>query len=207
MIIFEITGTEDDSEYRRLEHYNAARQLDFLESMVPAALHFDRKLLSQAIIKALNFHAIACLHVNAGEYRPCPVTVGSYNPPEHYRVEALMDDFVNTTNMIWKETDLFFLSAYVLWRLNYIHPFINGNGRTARACCYFVLCVKAGGLLPGRRILPKLLQDNRDRYINALQQADTIIGERHFPVTVAELVPLTELIRELLDVQLSTASR
>ena len=87
-MIFEITGTEDDSEYKRLEHYNSARQLDFLESIVTTALHFNRKVLSQAIINALNYQAIACLHVNAGQYRPCPVTVGSYRPPAHCRVET-----------------------------------------------------------------------------------------------------------------------
>jgi hypothetical protein len=29
------------------------------------------------------------------------------------------------------------LAAYGLWRLNWIHPFVEGNGRTARAVCYF----------------------------------------------------------------------
>ncbi|MEX1365172.1 MAG: Fic family protein [Nannocystaceae bacterium] len=26
---------------------------------------------------------------------------------------------------------------YTLWRLNWIHPFVEGNGRTARAACYY----------------------------------------------------------------------
>ena len=69
--------------------------------MVSASLGFARPLLSQTVIKALNYHAIACLHANAGEYRPCPVKVGKYEPPEHHRVNALMDDFVNVVNRRW----------------------------------------------------------------------------------------------------------
>lgn len=53
----------------------------------------ERPFLSQTVLKALNFHAIACLHTHAGEYRPCEVTVGPYRPPEFFRVGALRDDF------------------------------------------------------------------------------------------------------------------
>ena len=146
MILYELTGTEDDEIYRTLEYFNTDRQLHFLESMVSVALRTQRPFLSQALIKALNYHAIACLHVNAGEYRPCEVKVGDYEPPAHYRVQALMDDFVNLVNRYWENEDPILLSAFVLWQLNVIHPFINGNGRTAHACCYFVLCVKSGGM-------------------------------------------------------------
>ena len=98
-----------------------------------SALSIDRPFLSQTVTKAINYHAIACLHTDAGEYRPCPVEVGDYQPPEHCRVDALMDDFVNIVNRRWEKADPVWLAAYVLWRLNHIHPFINGNGRTARA--------------------------------------------------------------------------
>lgn len=204
MIVYELTGTEQNREYKRLENLNSLRQLDFVESLVTTAINLNREFLSQTIIKALNFHAIACLHVNSGEYRPCAVTVGEFLPPEHYRVDALMDDFVNIVNMNWKEADLVTLSAYVLWRLNYIHPFINGNGRTARACCYFVLCVKAGGLLPGTKILPQLLKESRDQYVNALKQADAKYAQQESNEEI--LAPLTDLIQNLLGIQLSTAA-
>ena len=204
MILHEITHTEDAAVYRKLEYANTNRQLDFLESVVEAALETDRPFLSQTLIKALNFHAIACLHVNAGEYRPCEVTVGEHRPPEHFRVPALMDDFVNTVNLNWDRADPFFLAAYVYWRLNHVHPFINGNGRTSRACCYFVLCVKAGGLLSGRPTLPALMQADPERCVRALRQADF----RHEGQRSLEsfLGPLSDLVRELLDEQLRSAN-
>jgi Fic family protein len=98
--------------------------------------------------------------------------VGNHVPPEHYRVDALMEDFVNVVNRSWESFDPVALAALVLWRLNFIHPFINGNGRTARAASYFVLCVKLGGWLPGHTILPELIKRDRDAYVEALQKAD-----------------------------------
>jgi len=133
VILFEITGTEDHAEYQALEVSNGGRQYDFLRSIVLAATKLEKPFLSQQIIKALNFHAITCLHTNAGEYRPCEATVGEYEPPAHFRISALMDDFTNTVNHGLVKNDSVVLAVYVLWRLNYIHPFINGNGRTARA--------------------------------------------------------------------------
>lgn len=201
MILYELTGTEDDDTYRTLEYFNTDRQLHFLESMVTVALRTQRPFLSQALIKALNYHAIACLHVNAGEYRPCEVKVGSYEPPAHYRVKALMDDFVNLVNRYWENEDPALLSAFVLWQLNVIHPFINGNGRTARACCYFVLCVKSGGWISGKTILPELLRQHREEYVSALQYADNAAIQK--TSNQEALKPLCELIRKLLDIQIA----
>jgi Fic/DOC family len=172
VILYEITGTEANPVYETLEIENGNRQFGFLQSLVTASLAIGKPFLSQAAIRAFNFHSIACLHANAGEYRACKVRVGHYTPPEHYRVPALMDDFVNTVNRFWENTDPIALAAFTLWRMNYIHPFINANGRTARAASYFVLCVKLGGLLPGDKVLPQLLKDNRDEYVEALKAAD-----------------------------------
>nr|WP_280527191.1 Fic family protein [Cupriavidus plantarum] len=131
-----------------------------------------RPFLSSQVLKALNYHAIACLHAYAGEFRPCQVVVGNHMPPPEYRVQALMDDFVNQVNRNIETADPVALAAWVLWRLNWIHPFINGNGRTARAAAYFVLCVKAGTWLPGNVILPELIKRERVRYEAGLQAAD-----------------------------------
>ena len=64
------------------------------------------------------------------------------------------------------------MAAFMLWRLNWVHPFIEGNGRTARAACYYLLCLKAGALLPGRKIVPERIRENRAPYYAALQAAD-----------------------------------
>jgi hypothetical protein len=197
VILFDLVGEDEHHPiYQELAISNGNRQYDFLKSLVDASIAVQRPFLSSHILKALNFHAITCLHTSAGEFRPCPVTVGTHSPPPHYRVEALMEDFVNMANRLWETTDDLVLAAWVLWRLNWIHPFINGNGRTARAACYFVLCLKANRWLPGSPILPELLVRERDRYVVALQQADA----------AGNLVPLHALLGELIDEQIGPAA-
>lgn len=201
MILFEILNTESHATYQELQISNTERQYDFLLSIIRASLSIGRPFISSQVMKSLNFHAITCLHTNAGEYRPCPVSVGAYEPPSHHSVPALMDDFVNYVNFIWSQTDVTVLAAFVLWRLNHIHPFINGNGRTARAACYFVVCVKSGGCLPGSTILPELLKRDRDEYVVRLKLVDQSLAAGAF-----DLSPLSTLIEQLLAEQLASIS-
>lgn len=201
MIVFELVGgREEHPAYQELEVSNGNRQYHFLNSIIVTALSLGRPLLSQQIIKSLNFQAICCLHTNAGEYRPCQVNVGNHEPPQHYRVQALMDDFVDQINRNWENTDPVFLATYILWRLNYIHPFINGNGRTARAAAYFAICIKLGNPIQGDTILPELLKINRDEYVNCLQLADAGLRETGAP----NLGPLHELVGRLLSEQVAS---
>lgn len=198
MILYEILGTEESVVYQDLQISNNIRQYDFLRSIVGASLAVQRPFVSSHVIKALNFQAITCLHTNAGEYRPCPVTVGAHSPPEHYRIQALMDDFVNLVNRSWENSEAVALATFVLWRLNHIHPFINGNGRTARAVSYFVLCLRANQWLPGLTILPELLRRERDRYVAALQVADASLFAGALNLEVLHAL-VSELLKEQLD--------
>jgi Fic family protein len=209
MILFEICGrSEAHPLYQWFEAKNGVRHYDFLQSLVEANVAAQRAFLSSHIIKALNFHAITCLHTNAGEYRPCPVFVGDpedkvncYIPPQHFEVQAQMDDLVNTVNRAWMETDDLTLASFVLWKLNHIHPFINGNGRTARAACYFVICLKLGSWLPGRTILPELLRQNRVEYVAILKAVDAT-----YKAGSLDLSPLRALLERLLLEQVSSAA-
>lgn len=196
MILHDLTNTEAHPLYKKLQVENGLRHYDFLKSLVEVSIEADRPFLSQTLLKALNFHAIACLHTNAGMYRPCPILVGGRDGfPEAWQLQDLMDDFMNIVNRRWAESDMFSLAAFVLWRLNRIHPFINGNGRTARAACFFVLCVKSGGWLPYDPILPELIKQNRDEYVSILQTIDE--SERAGNMDVSPLAAfLTKLITE-----------
>ena len=112
-----------------------------------------------------------------------------------------MDDFVNVVNRRWEKADPVLLATYVLWRLNHIHPFINGNGRTARAACYFVPCVKVGGWLGGNVILPELLRRERQEYVKALKQVDETAPRDAGEIALA---PLQDLVPRLLKEQIGT---
>lgn len=179
---------------------NGDRQIRFLQSAVIAAIESDHKFLSDTLLKALNFHAIACLHVNAGQYRPCKVYVGDYEPPPEFQVPGLMENFINNVNRRWEEADPLVLASFILWRLNHIHPFINGNGRTARAAAYFALCVKLGGWLRGTPILPARLKTNNPEYIAAIKAADASLTAGQL-----DLSALHALISRLLEEQINSA--
>ena len=112
-----------------------------------------------------------------------------------------MDDFVNQVNRAWESTDDVALATHVLWRLNNIHPFINGNGRTARAACYFVLCLKAGGWPAGDPILPGLIRRERQDYCDALQVAH----DSHAQTGVPDLAPLHAIVARLVAEQVRSA--
>lgn len=203
MIVFDLVGTESHPAYEALAIANLNRQYDFLRSLVGTSITLNRPMLSQEVILALNFHAISCLHANAGQLRPCPVYVGQgpsqYNPPDHVRVPALMHLFVDEVNRYWETADPVYLAAFVLWRLNWIHPFINGNGRTARVVCYFVLCLKMGAWLPGNMILPELIRANRDAYVAALKAADASFAAGAF-----DLAALHGLLSTLISEQIAS---
>lgn len=97
-----------------------------------------------------------------------------------------MDRFISTVHenwYIWTPTEV---AAYGLWRLNWIHPFVEGNGRTARAICYYLLCVRNGSLLPGRKLLPERIKENRKGYEHALHAADDAWENGHLDFTEME---------------------
>ena len=193
MDLFARCQDEQNLVYQTMEAENRIRYSSFLVSVIQSAVASDQEWLSEDLIRAINFHAIVALYPNAGEYRSEQVYVGNHVPTPTDEIPALMTEMVATVNQNWDVLPFVELAAYALWRINYIHPFVNGNGRAARAACYFIICVKAGAVLPGAPILPELLRQEptRTKYILALQQADG-----------GDLVPLTTLVRQLITQQL-----
>ena len=207
MILIDLTGTEHHPTYHKLEASNAVRHYGFLESIVAASVATNSLFLSQAVLKALNYHAIACLHPFAGEYRPDRVEVGGKTDfPEPWQIPSLMDGFINGVNRNWDKTDPYVLAAYVLWRINRIHPFINGNGRTARAACMFVICLKFGGWPDFDPILPELIRQERDKYIEILRRIDSTEDDTTLS-TANRMAELVEFLKRLLKEQVDTAAQ
>lgn len=198
MNLYELNRDEGNAVYQQLAVENTSRYYDFLQSMIRAAIDSKKAWLSESLIKAINFHAMAGLHPDAGQYRSYHVEVGGYMPPEHYRVPHLMEDLVNFVNWHWHTIDTTELASYALWGINAIHPFRNGNGRAARAVCYFIICVKSGGLLPGTPTVPALLrrEDIRPIYVEALKKADN-----------GDTSHLTKLVGQATTFQLKQASQ
>jgi Fic family protein len=83
----------------------------------------------------------------------------------------------------------------VLWKLNWIHPFADGNGRTARAVMYVVLSVKLDSLLPGAPTIPEQIAGNKKPYYDALEAADEhLMANEKLDVSRLDAMLSTQLV-------------
>lgn len=94
------------------------------------------------------------------------------------------------------------LVAYVLWKLNWIHPFADGNGRTARAVAYVVLSIKLDSLLPGAPTIPEQIAGNKRPYYDALETAD-----KHLVGGNIDVSDLEKMLAAMLSTQLLSAAK
>jgi Fic family protein len=83
--------------------------------------------------------------------------------------------------------------------MNWIHPFADGNGRTARAVSYVVLSIKLDSLLPGTPTIPEQIASNKDPYYKALEDADKAWASKKIDVSALEGLVGDMLARQLLN--------
>ena len=116
-------------------------------------------------------------------------------------VPALVEELCDYVNDQFKSTAALHLASYVMWRINWVHPFDDGNGRTARAASYLVLCVKLDSRLPGKPTIPNLIVDQKKPYYAALEAADVAWAKNGR----VDLSAMEELMGNLLGAQLVSA--
>lgn len=172
LIFMIVLESQEPELYARLLERNLIRQYDLLANCIEIGLRQGPFALDKYVLWALNHAAVSNISQFGGRFREEPIYVGDHIPPHFDKVHDLMDRFISFLHENWDNLSPTQLAAYALWRLNWIHPFIEGNGRTARAVCYYVLCVKYGGLLRGNKIIPERIRENRDPYYSALKAAD-----------------------------------
>jgi Fic family protein len=192
---------DDPALYDRVEDNNRLRQYDLLLNCIEIGLSKGIEAFDKYTLWSLNAAAVANIAQFGGRFREEPIYVGDHIPPHFREVPELVDRFFSMIHENWTVVDHpTWLAAYALWRLNWIHPFVEGNGRTARAACYYLLCLKQGRLLPGSKIVPERIRDNRPRYYAALQAADDAWEAGHFDVS-----ELADYLSDLLAAQLADA--
>ena len=122
---------------------------------------------------------------NAGKYRGRQVfiTGTEYLPPAPEDVPKMMEEFVSEVNRVKDKLHPVLLAAFAHRKLVDIHPFVDGNGRTARLLMNMVLLNKG---YPIANIPPIL----RMEYISALRIAQKAKNpsDRAFNELIAECV-------------------
>jgi len=190
----------DPQQKAEAEARNGLRQYDAGIQAVQSALERRSFKLRMSLILALHREALAGISLFAGNFRPAGVEIeGSrHKPPGAHLVPELVEELCEYVNDRWEGATPIHLGAYAMWRLNWIHPFADGNGRTSRILSYVVLSIRAGFVLPGTPTIPDHIVDNRGPYFEALDSADDAYAAGKVDVSKME-----DLIGTLLAAQLA----
>ncbi len=120
-----------------LEAINHAEAVEFIEDLATRRTDLDRRTL-------LDIHNLILRGVdseNAGRYRSVPVRISGsrHEPPQPYLIEKMMEDYFIHYQQQKHTLHPVLLAADMHERLVSIHPFIDGNGRTARLAMNLIL--------------------------------------------------------------------
>lgn len=194
-----VRESDNPELFARVQEQNLLRQYDLLTNCIEIGLMKGVEAFDKYTLWALNAAAVSNIAQFGGRFREQPIYVGNHLPPHFDDVPNLVDQLLSVVHENWDVVDHpTVLPAYVLWRLNWIHPFIEGNGRTARAACYYLICLRHGALLPGKKSVPERIRENRQPYYAALKEADQHWANGQFNVNA-----LAEYLAGLLIDQLS----
>lgn len=182
------------------EATNGLRQFDLGLAMVEEVVLGGQAFrLRPSNILALHREALRGLDAYAGNWRPAGISIegSGHAPSGAHLVAELIEDMCDYVNARWDTESAIHLASYVMWRLNWIHPFTDGNGRTSRIVSYVVLCVGLGNVLRGRNTIPDQIVDNRNPYFDALEAADKAWAREEI-----DLSKMEDLLEGMLAVQL-----
>jgi Fic family protein len=189
-------------EIAKREAANGLRQFDaVIENINHAIASEQRFRLRPSTLLYLNRIALDGLNIYAGNYRPANIyiTGSKHKPPAVNEVPALLEELCEYVNENFDARSALHLAAYVMWRINWVHPFDDGNGRTARAASYLVLCVKLRNRLPGKPTIPDLIADKKSAYYQALEAADAAWAEGSLDLTGLEALLESHLAAQLVS--------
>jgi Fic family protein len=187
----------------QLEIENGFRQYDLTLDVIRYYLEPERPFaLRVPLILDLQREAVKGIEAEPGEIRKNPVGIhkSDHTPPPPHLVPAHLTEFCDFVNDNWHERTAFYLSAYAMWRLNWIHPFTDGNGRTSRALSYALLSIKLGYELPGSPTIPQQIEADNSHYIEALEMADEAARNGGEDIREMEKMIRAMLAKQLLSV-------
>ena len=170
------------------ESRNVLRQYDLAVQVVMESVERQSFRLRLSTILGLHREALRGISSFAGNFRPgdVEITGTEHKPVGAHLVAGLVEEMCDYVNERWSTASPIHLAAYVMWRLNWIHPFADGNGRTSRITSFVVLSAKLGLILPGTPTLPELIVDRRAAYNGALDDADIAWKDQRVDVSTME---------------------
>ncbi|WP_374650365.1 Fic family protein [Rhizorhabdus sp.] len=201
----------DGDAAHEIEVLNYSNQVNVIEALFHFLCHHGQvtengcsHYPNENVVRELHRTGTLFLLLHPGEYRDSPVHLAKadgtvvYRPPHHDQVPDLMRQFVIDISKMWASHGPIETAAFALWRINWIHPFKNGNGRTARAFSYACLCLKLGFMPGGSPTVIDLIMRNKPEFEQALAA-----GDQRFAATgQPDLVQLEQFLLKLFMQQL-----
>lgn len=166
-----------------LETINHRDAILFIEDLVS-----NKEPISEWNIR--NIHSLILKEIdnkNAGRYRTENVVISGakHIPPKHYEITYLMQELIEEYDNNWESYHPVVRATLLHGEFVKIHPFIDGNGRTARLLLNFELMMN--GYTP---IIIK--NEDRAKYYEVLDIAHTTMNYKPFIKLVSELVVESE---------------
>jgi Fic family protein len=148
------------------EHFevvNHQAAIDFITTLVHPQFIFTDRVFSDVHFLVLK----NILQEEAGRYRTMGVRIGGANftPPNALKVPQLMEELTTQFNAQINEMHPIVLATWFHHRMAWIHPFVDGNGRTIRLL--FNLFLMSQGYPPAI-----ILKADRKKYYTALNEAN-----------------------------------
>ncbi len=196
----------------KIEHLNATNVVNLLEAVIIFYLEHIRlgrpaSPPDPSVLREFHRAGTILLLASPGIYRREEVCVGNratgvivHQPPPWAEVEGHVETLFRELSEIWTIGDALDAAAYALWRINWVHPFKNGNGRTARAFAYTCLCAKLAVVLPGAPTVIDQIMATRERLGACLKQGDDTFAASG----KADLSAMKAYLFELLQIQIAS---
>lgn len=192
----------DPLELARAEARNALDQFDWAMTEVARWVKSGQPVVKVSMLLTLHRTAMQGIDQYAGNFRPAGVAIkgSSHIPVSGEDVARYVEEMLDYVNENWASATALHLSAFVMWRLNWIHPFADGNGQTSRMLSYMILCGRLGQILPGTRTIPEQIASNKKPYYEALEAADRAYKKGRVDVTAMERLLENYLANQLVTV-------
>lgn len=148
-----------------LEAKNHDQAIHFLYDLVE---YKKRQTISEQLIRTLQQVIIKDIEVDeAGKYRTgmVMITGSKHKPPQASEIPHLMHKFLSWVKTNWNKLHPVVLAAQAHHKLVHIHPFTDGNGRTARLLMNMILIQHGYPMVI-------ILKNERKKYYSALEKAD-----------------------------------
>lgn len=196
-----------------IESLNRASQKNVASGLVKSLLaragrdDGNPPIPDEAALLLLHQTATQFLLAKPGHYRDFDMHVAEggvvvFRAQPWQDIKRLMRRFFRDLAALWEKGDAVDVAAYALWRITWIHPFSDANGRTAIAFSYACLCLKLGALLPGKETMIDLIMAESARCQSALRAVDQALAG---PAGKPDLGGVKAYLDELLLRQMQSA--